>query len=160
MLAAARYLSDDSLGFVRARDSALGIDPHNASFYTTLAELAARNRLYGRAVEFAGEAIRLDSMAWRGYALRGANRLRTGAIADGRRDLETAFAGDPYDLWTKNTLDLLDVLGRHVEVRSPRFVFLLDPKAAGVSLEPVETTSGRPEAHVVLDGVGVEGQSR
>jgi len=140
MLAAARYLSDDSLGFVRARDSALGIDPHNASFYTTLAELAARNRLYGRAVEFAGEAIRLDSLAWRGYALRGANRLRTGAIADGRRDLETAFAGDPYDLWTKNTLDLLDVLGRHVEVRSPRFVFLLDPKEADLVrlyLEPL-----------------------
>jgi len=130
MWAAARYLAHDSAGFAQARDSALGIDPRNAAFFNTLAELAARNRLYQRAVDFAGEAVRLDSLAWRGYALRGLNRLRTGAIAEGRRDLETAFTGDPYDLWTKNTLDLLDVVGQYVEVRSPRFQLVLDPKEA------------------------------
>jgi tetratricopeptide (TPR) repeat protein len=130
MLAAARYLADDSAGFVQARDSALGINPRNAAFFSTLAELAARNRLYQEAAGFAGEAVRLDSLAWRGYALRGLNRLRTGAIAEGRHDLETAFAGDPYDLWTKNTLDLLDVVEQYVEVRSPRFQLVLDPREA------------------------------
>ncbi len=32
-------------------------------------------------------------------------------------------------------------------------VFLIDPKAEGVSVEPLETTSGQPEARIVLDGV-------
>ena len=72
--------------------------------------------------------------------LRGLNQLRTGAISQGRDDLETAFAGDPYDLWTKNTLDLLDVVERYTEVRSPRFTFVLDPKEADLIqlyLEPL-----------------------
>jgi len=140
MSAAARYLANDSTGFAQARDSALGIDPRNTAFFSTLAELAARNRLYQQAVDFAGQAVQLDSLAWRGYALRGLNRLRTGAIAEGRHDLETGFAGDPYDLWTKNTLDLLDVVGQYVEIRSPRFQLVLDPKEAEVVrlyLEPL-----------------------
>ena len=32
-------------------------------------------------------------------------------------------------------------------------VFLIDPKAEGVSVEPLETTSGQPEARIVLEGV-------
>ncbi|NNG17244.1 MAG: tetratricopeptide repeat protein [Gemmatimonadales bacterium] len=140
MLAAARFLADNPAGFATARDSALGINPTDAGFFITLSEISARNRLYQRAVDFADRAVELDSLAWRAHALRGLNRLRTGAIPQGRADLETAFAGDPYDLWTKNTLDLLDVVERYTEVGSPRFTFVLDPKEAGLIrlyLEPL-----------------------
>jgi alkylation response protein AidB-like acyl-CoA dehydrogenase len=34
-------------------------------------------------------------------------------------------------------------------------VFLVDPKAAGVAVEPLDTTSGQPEARLVLKGVRV-----
>jgi tetratricopeptide (TPR) repeat protein len=130
MLAAARFLADDPAGFAEAQDSALGINLKDAAFFVTLSEIWARNRLYQRAVDFADRAVALDSLAWRAYAIRGLNRLRTGAISEGRDDLETAFTGDPYDLWTKNTLDLLDVVEQYTEVRSPRFAFVLDPKEA------------------------------
>ena len=36
------------------------------------------------------------------------NQLRLGQITDGRKSLETSFTGDPYNVWVKNTLDLLD----------------------------------------------------
>ena len=74
------------------------------------AELAGTHRLYNDAAAFARKAVALDSLAWRGYALLGINALRRGAMDSGRVHLERAFAGDPYDVWTKNTLDLLDTL--------------------------------------------------
>ena len=62
----------------------------------------------GEAVDFASEARALDPRSWRGLAILGLNQLRLGAIDAGRKSLETSFAGDPYNVWIKNTLDLLD----------------------------------------------------
>lgn len=93
--------------------------------FISLAEVTARNRLYPRAVDFAGRAIAIDPKSWRGWALRGINRLRTGEIEDGRRDLERAFAGDPFDVWTKNTLDLLDSMDGYRRVDTGRFLLVL-----------------------------------
>ncbi len=140
MLAAASLLVDDRAGFTRARDRALTTDPEGATFFIALAEVCARNRLYRRAVDFANHAVERDSLAWRGLAVRGLNRLRVAEMAEGRRDLERAFAGDPYDVWTKNTLDLLDVVDGYRTTRSDRFEFVLDPKEAdliALYLEPL-----------------------
>ena len=38
-------------------------------------------------------------------------------------------------------------------------VFLVDPKAEGVTVEPVQTTSGQPEARVTLSSVAVSGDA-
>jgi tetratricopeptide (TPR) repeat protein len=56
------------------------------------------------------------------------NQLRVGAMDDGLRNLERAFAGDPYDVWIKNTLDLLDTFKDYRETSSPRFRFIIDGK--------------------------------
>jgi tetratricopeptide (TPR) repeat protein len=93
-----------------------------------LAEVSARNRLYEQAADFAARAIELDQQSWRGYALLGINQLRNGVMTEGRANLEKAFAGDPYDVWTKNTLDLLDALEQYVVVPSERFEFVIDGK--------------------------------
>src|SRR5690606_38779359 len=61
-----------------------------------------------------------------------------GAVADARRDLERAFRGDPYDVWTKNTLDLLDEIDRSRTIRVGRFEFVLDSSDA--ELMPVYLT--------------------
>ncbi|HEX9580365.1 MAG TPA: tetratricopeptide repeat protein, partial [Gemmatimonadales bacterium] len=119
LLAAARFLTNDSAGFRAAERGALTLNPRSAGFYTRLADFAARNRLYARAAVLAEQALRLDSSSWRAHAALGMNRLRLGRMADGRRSLERAFAGDPYDVWAKNTLDLLDVLDRYREVALP-----------------------------------------
>ncbi len=122
--AAVAWLAGDSAAYVAGRREVLGLNPRYAPFYTTLAELAARHRLYEQAARFAREAVALDSLAWRGHALLGINELRLGRMDRGRTHLERAFAGDPFDVWTKNTLDLLDVLDRYPSRRSRRFRFV------------------------------------
>ena len=126
VLAAARYLSGDERGFVESRQRVLALNPRYGGFYTTMAEVSARNRLYEQASRFARLATEIDSLSWRGYALLGMNELRNGRMSEGRTNLERAFAGDPYDIWTKNTLDLLDTLDLYPETTSPRFRFFID----------------------------------
>jgi tetratricopeptide (TPR) repeat protein len=63
------------------------------------------------------------------------NLLRLGEVAEARKALETAFAGDPYDVWTKNTLDLLDTFGEYDEIASERFRFVIEkPESRLLSL--------------------------
>ena len=124
-LAATRFLSGDHAGFQEAERRAQALNPHYADLYNSLADLSARNRLYQSAVDLARRAIELDSTSWRGYALLGINQLRIGEIEKGTRNLEIAFRGDPYDVWTKNTLDLLDTFDGYAETRSDRFVFVI-----------------------------------
>jgi tetratricopeptide (TPR) repeat protein len=127
LLAATKYLTGDSSGFAAATRQALAADPQDAALYTTLADVAARNRRYAEAATFARRAIALDSSSWRGYAVLGMNDLRLGRMAEGRKELETAFRGDPYDVWTKNTLDLLDNLDRYRTVVTTHFRLVTAP---------------------------------
>jgi tetratricopeptide (TPR) repeat protein len=128
VLAATRYLQGDRAAYEEARDRALALNPRYAGLHNTLAELSARNRLYFEAAEFAARALELDPKSWRGHALLGINQLRIGMIEDGRATLETAFAGDPFDVWTKNTLDLLDTFEEYDEARTGRFILAIDGK--------------------------------
>lgn len=124
--AAVQYLSGDESGFAETRQRVLSLNPRHAGFYTTLAEVSARNRLYEQAAQFARLATEIDSLSWRGYALLGMNELRNARMSEGRAYLQIAFEGDPYDVWTKNTLDLLDRLDLYPEVSSPRFRFFVE----------------------------------
>lgn len=132
VLAAACYLAGDGAGYEEARGRALELNPGYAELYVRLAELSARNRLYPDAVEFGREAVKLDARSWSGYAVLGINQLRVGAIADGRDNLERAFEGDPYDVWTKNTLDLLDDLREYNEERTERFILAINRRESEV----------------------------
>ncbi|NIM50614.1 MAG: tetratricopeptide repeat protein [Gemmatimonadales bacterium] len=128
VLAAIRFLQGDQGGFDEARRRAFSLNPRFAGFYNTLAEVSARNRLYHLAVRFAQQAVELDPKSWRGYGLLGINQLRVGSMEAGRENLEVAFEGDPYDVWTKNTLDLLDTLAHYSETATARFRFVIDGK--------------------------------
>ena len=132
VLGAAHYLSGNRAGFEEARRRALARNPRSAEFHATMAELAARNRLYREAMEFAREGVALDSSSWRTLAVLGMNQLRLGAIDDGRRSLERAFGGDPYDIWVKNTLDLLDTFSGYEEIRTDRFLIVAEKKEAAI----------------------------
>lgn len=130
--AAVGWLTGDSAEYGVARGTALRLHPRYAALYVALAHAAARHRRYAEAAEFARRAVALDSTHWRGLAVLGINELRAGDMDRGRAHLERAFAGDPYDVWTKNTLDLLDVLRGYAERRSTRFRLVLDPADADV----------------------------
>ncbi|HEX5581667.1 MAG TPA: tetratricopeptide repeat protein, partial [Gemmatimonadaceae bacterium] len=130
VLAAAHHLRLDEAGVTAAAARVTGGAPRRAEFHTGLAELVARNRLYADAVAFARRAVELDAASARAHAQLGVNLLRTGDVAAGRRALEVAFERDPYDVWTKNTLDLLDATAGYREIATPNFRIVVDARDA------------------------------
>ncbi len=108
LLGATAWLTGDSATFRAARTRAEALHRAPADFWTELAEAAGRHRRYADAVALAREAVRLDPRSVRALGALGTNLLRTGDMAAGRDALERAFALDAYNVWHKNTLDLLD----------------------------------------------------
>jgi tetratricopeptide (TPR) repeat protein len=124
--AAIKYLTHDDAGFTVLRDRALAINPSDAEFYGTLAELTAQVRLYRTAADFAKQGVTLDPKNWRDWSQLGMNELRLGRVADGKKSLETSFGGDPYNVWVKNTLDLLDTYKNYDLTSSDHFQFMIE----------------------------------
>lgn len=163
MLAAAQYLSDDVAGFRRTRARALAHDPAYADLDATVAEMAVQVRRYSVAVERASAAVAIDSLSWRGWGLLGMNQLRLGQIQTGRQSLEKAFAGDPYNPWYKNSLDLLDTYPRFETRATEHFQLflrgdeadLLGPYVEALAEEAWDSLSARygaqPETPVRLE---------
>ncbi|MGQ0702669.1 MAG: hypothetical protein ACT4PM_06000 [Gemmatimonadales bacterium] len=118
---AAAWFRDDTAGFAEAERGARRAHPRPAEFYAALGEWAARHRRYAEAVRFGREATALDPDSPRALGVLGINELRIGAMDSGRVHLERAFARDPFHVWYKNTLDLLDELRGFRTVRAGRF---------------------------------------
>ncbi len=135
VLAATHYVTGDQPAYGEARDRALALNPAYADLYATVAELAVTQRQYRAAVTLTGQAVALDSTSWRSWGVMGMNQIRTGAMEEGRRSLERAFAGDPHNPWYMNTLDLLDTFVRYRTVRTDHFEILLHEREAEL-LEP------------------------
>lgn len=121
LLGATYWLRGDSAGYARARAGVGRVHPRPAEFYAALAEAAARHRHYAEAVRFGSEGVALDANSSHALGVLGINELRTGAIDSGRAHLERAFARDPYHIWYKNTLDLLDEMRGFRTVATRRF---------------------------------------
>ncbi len=132
VLAATEHLRGDEAAYARVRDRALALNPAYADLFVTVGELAVDHRKYADAVSLAREAVRRDSLSWEGWGLLGMNRLRTGEIEQGRRDLEKAFQGDPYNPWYKNTLDLLDTFQDYTTVTTPHFHLVMRKDEADI----------------------------
>ncbi len=129
-VAATRYLQDDARGFADAKRRSLAVDSSGVELYDVVAEAAERVRRYRDAADLATQAVAQDAKDWQGWSILGMNQLRLGDIAGGRRSLETAFSGDPYNVRVKNTLDLLDTFKGYAEVRTDHFLFVVDTSEA------------------------------
>jgi len=103
----------------------LQINPVHGELYFTLAENLVMRRKYGEAVELYRKAVALDPRLWPACAGLGINLMRIGELAEGRRMIERAFAGDPFNVWAFNTLDLLDQMEKFARIESRNFVFLV-----------------------------------
>ena len=125
LLGVVAHLARDSDAFDAIEARVLALNPRYADFYATLAELAAQNRLYRDAADFASQAVALDPQSWRGHGLLGMNLLRLGKIEAGRASLDVSFAGDPYNAWIKNTLQLADTFDDYVEIDRGQFRVVL-----------------------------------
>jgi len=131
-LAAAAHMRADTAAFEDARDRVLALDPTYSQLYETLARVADRTHRYRDAVTFAKEAVALDPTSWSAYAALGLDQLRVGDLPGARETLERAFAGDPFNVWVKNTLDLLDDLEQFDTTESAHFVFRMHPDEAEI----------------------------
>ena len=138
-LAAAQYLQHDSAGFRATLTAVHARQPKAADAEAALANIAARSRLYGEAVRFAQLGVDRDPKSARAWSYLGINALRTGEIARGRTALDQSFKLDPYDPWSYNTLNLLDTFKDYVEVKTPRFVIMIERKDADLLGPYVET---------------------
>jgi tetratricopeptide (TPR) repeat protein len=132
MLAAIHHMQGETAEAASAERRVLARNPRHAELYEKLSELSARHRLYADAVTFARKGVAVDSSAWGAWGLLGINELRTGSPGPAREHLETSFRGDPYNVWIKNTLDLLDTHGQYVSSETDRFRFLLERGEAGL----------------------------
>ncbi|MFI5310883.1 MAG: tetratricopeptide repeat protein [Gemmatimonadales bacterium] len=124
--AAIRFLEGNTAGYETLRERALALDPHDAEFFAAMAEVAGRIRLYTLAADFARQGVAVDGKSPRAQSLLGMNLLRLGRIDEGKASLEAAFALDPYDVWVKNTLDLLDTFKNYDVIKTERFNIMIE----------------------------------
>ncbi len=129
-IAAARWLAHDTVGHVLALARAHRRLPGSALAEVQLAEVAARNRLYRDAVGFARRGVARDSLDARALALLGINEMRIGNPAPARVALLRAFEIDPFDVWVKNTLDLLDAYADARTTSTEHFDIVVEPADA------------------------------
>lgn len=146
--AAILHLAGDDAGFrqLMARLSALTDAP--TAPLVVLSELAADHRKYEDALDFARLASEADSASWRGWGLMGLNQVRLGRVDIGRTNLERAFAGDPFNLWFKNTLDLLDTFAEYRVVETPHFRLVLHESEADLLAPYMEAVAERAYAEM------------
>jgi cellulose synthase operon protein C len=118
--AALLYLQDRD--FEPAAAQALAVNPRFGALYETLAHYATITRRTHEAADFARRAVALQPRLWRAHLALGMALLRLGRMEEGRAAVEKSFAGDPFNVWAKNTLDLLDVMRDFRETKRGPFV--------------------------------------
>ncbi|HWP41918.1 MAG TPA: tetratricopeptide repeat protein [Blastocatellia bacterium] len=130
--AAISYLADKKGDLEADTRKALAINPKAGEFFATLAHFAVINRRYADSVEFGRRAIELSPRLWQARTELGIQLMRVGKVAEGRAELERAFEGDPFNVWAKNTLDLLDSIQNYRDTVSGPFLIKTAPDEADV----------------------------
>ncbi|MBI4446760.1 MAG: tetratricopeptide repeat protein [Acidobacteria bacterium] len=128
---AAHYFRDESAAFEDERRKILAINPKDADLYELLGEMAVLKRRSNEANDFYREAIRLDLRHWSAVSALGINLLRLGEEEEGKQLLEQAYNVDPFNIWTVNTLRLLDSFDRFSQLETAHFRVKLHQEEAG-----------------------------
>ena len=115
-----------------ALQALLELNPGYGDLYRHLARYCVTQRLYRQAVDFFREAIRLNPNLFSAYADLGVNLLRIGRESDAKEILETAYQVDPFNLWTVNTLRLMDSFENFEKLTTPHFSLKLHREEAAL----------------------------
>ena len=115
-----------------ALQALLKLNPRYGEVYRHLARYCVTQRLYRQAVDFFRQAIRLNPNLFSAYADLGVNLLRIGREAEAKEILERAYRVDPFNLWTVNTLRLLDSLVDFEKLTTPHFTLKLHREEAAL----------------------------
>ena len=146
--AAILHLAGDAAGFEAVMQRVRSLTATPTTPLVLLAELAADHRKYGEALSFARQATEADPGSWTAWGLMGLNQMRLGQVDEGRVNLERAFAGDPFNLWFKNTLDLLDTFVEYRVVETPNFHLVLHESEADLLAPYMEPVAERAFAEM------------
>lgn len=131
-LGAIRLLSSDTTAFLRVESKALDINPAAGSFFRVVSEDLSRRYRYPDAVAVARRAVEVDRRDPGNFSAYGVALMRAGRFDEARRYLERAFDADPFDLFTGNTLTLLDTFENFVRLESANFELLIPADEADV----------------------------
>jgi len=110
----------------------LALNPSWGEVYEALGNFAVSQRLYRQSVDYFRKAVKLNPRLWSAYSTLGINLLRLGDEAAAREALETSYQNDPFNVWTVNTLRLIDSYENFRQVNEGRFRIKLHEKEADV----------------------------
>ncbi|MFN3652854.1 MAG: tetratricopeptide repeat protein [Armatimonadota bacterium] len=132
LLAASRYLQDDTAGYTAHRQKVLAQNPRFSDFYFIVGELAVRQHRYEDAVTLNREAVKLDAENANALAALATNLMRRGISGEEEalKLLEQAFELDPFNVRTFNTLNLYEevIAKDYTTFPSGPFIFRLSKK--------------------------------
>ncbi|HET9713586.1 MAG TPA: tetratricopeptide repeat protein, partial [Pyrinomonadaceae bacterium] len=141
----------------------LAIGPKYGNVYNTLAHYATITRRTEQSVQFARRAIEISPGLWDAHLTLGMSLLRMGQMEPGRAAVEKAFKGDPFNIWAKNTLDLLDSMKDFKETKRGAFIIkasaqesdVLAPYAANLLEEAAAKLTAKyhftPKAPIIIE---------
>jgi cellulose synthase operon protein C len=118
--AAMLYLQDKD--FEPEVAATLAISPKYGELYNTLSHYATITRRTDQAAQFARRATEISPRLWDAHLNLGMALLRLGQMDTGREAVEKAFKGDPFNVWAKNSLDLLDSMRDFKETKRGPFI--------------------------------------
>ena len=124
------YFRKERQDYRKTREHVLKINPDNADLFETLGRMSVGKRRLEEAVEFYRESVQRNPRQWSALSSLGINLLRLGKEEEGKQALEQAYANDPFNIWTVNTLRLLDSFDRFLRFETPHFSVKLHQKEA------------------------------
>ena len=159
--AAMFYLQDKE--FEPEVAATLAISPRYGGVYNTLSHYATITRRTEQGAAFARRAIQIAPRLWDAHLNLGMALLRMGQMEAGREEVEKAFKGDPFNLWAKNTLDLLDTMADFRETKRAGFIIktsaqesdVLSPYAASLLEEAAAKLTAKykftPKGPIIIE---------
>ncbi len=102
--------------FQAEADAALKVNANYGDFYRVAGDQLARNYRFDEGLVQTRRALQLDPENTAARTDLGMTLLRLGEEGEAKRELETAFKADPFDVMKKNTLYMLDELDKFVTV--------------------------------------------
>lgn len=132
------YLQGESAEYRKTRDHILKIKPNNGNLFEVLGDFTVRKHRLEEAIEFYRESVKRNPRQSSALSSLGINLLRQGQEEEGKAILEQAYANDPFNIWTVNTLRLLDSFDQFVRFETEHFRVKLHEKEAGTIRPYVE----------------------
>jgi tetratricopeptide (TPR) repeat protein len=110
----------------------LAENPNYGELFGELGDFAVIKRQYGQAVDFYRKALDKNPDLDDVRSNLGINVFRLGQEAEARKILEESYTRDPYNIWTVNTLRLMDSLDGYQTFETDKFIVRLNKKEAAL----------------------------